>query len=773
MSKKDKAKPAPEAELQALLGTALKKAFPGVKLRFETWFEVSLGKESIMVDGTAGWEKTGRADIIVHVRDKAAAVVELKRGDLKLSDRDKQQLLTYAAQHSPRPPVLVLSNGNDTRFFDGNTGAPLARKSANAKAVQKLFENAAKIAAADHDWTVETLLGPDTATWAGFVRQRSGKVVERLTGSLGDVTKPFAKGLLFPRVLAHRIAKALEDGMSASIVSGAPLAGKSSLFRELVIRNGDGKLAVLFIRAGGAGPGLFQRIANLFGEVLEWRFDEHDVRAWLRRLSNSDSAIRLVLAIDDLVAGSQVEADLEELADAGFGPGVAVLATINSDQPRRGANGRDLTALEQIATETEIEPLSQEEFEIHEKKLAAIGVHFMHGAVQSEEYRIPWLLRALLATLPAGVGTTTGVTFPAMLGVGLVASGRQRLARFGEAERGYRLLARAAFANEGPCPQELSLAMAHGFVVRRDALSAESCEAMPELLAKGWVSAFRHYSGEDVIVPRAPEMFLGAMADVVSRELETLAQSDPRAAGQWLADSLDGLFLGDVVGAQAIIDLSARRRGFPRGILDGLLDRRPRIEMLNSELLSYQAPDGSIQNLRFDEAGNIYFADEAGNAIGEALGNVGTEGLLTQVQMVGWMILSLLATIPAQNVATGAMVHPEILLEIAMSEVPLFRMAAGPQPFLTREIEGHGTVVDIENGIIEGVTSALQEMFMRDWQTLDPWIDQALARNSFPLLYRVRTALAASLSIASGPAATWMQARGDTVNAALHDLIAK
>jgi len=146
---------------------------------------------------------------------------------------------------------------------------------------------------------------------------------------------------------------------------------------------------------------------------------------------------------------------------------------------------------------------------------------------------------------------------------------------------------------------------------------------------------FRHNSGEDVIVPRAPEMFLGAMADVVSRQLESLAQSDPKAAGQWLADSLDGLFLGDVVGAQAIIDLSARRRGFPRGILDGLLDRRPRIEMLNSELLSYQAPDGSIQNLRFDEAGNVYFADEAGNAVGGALGNVGTEGLLTQVRFEG------------------------------------------------------------------------------------------------------------------------------------------
>jgi hypothetical protein len=105
MNRTDDKAQAPEAELQALIGAALAKAFPGQKLRFEKRFSVGLGHESITIDGTAGWEKTGRADIIVYAGERAVAVVELKRGDLTLREKDRKQLLTYAAQHSPRPPI--------------------------------------------------------------------------------------------------------------------------------------------------------------------------------------------------------------------------------------------------------------------------------------------------------------------------------------------------------------------------------------------------------------------------------------------------------------------------------------------------------------------------------------------------------------------------------------------------------------------------------------------------------------------------------------------
>jgi hypothetical protein len=668
--------------------------------------------------------------------------------------------------------LLVLSNGTETRFFDGNDGAPLKFKTANGTTLKKLFENAAKVAAADHDWTMEILLGLDSNTWAGFVRNRTKRVITRLTGARDDVDRPFASDLLFSRVLSLRVARALQAGAPALIIESAPLVGKSSLLRELALRNEDAGLAILFIRAGSGGAGLFQRIANLFGEAVEWRFDEQDARAWLRRLSNSEPSIRLVLAIDDLLPGSKVESDLEELADAGFGPGVGIVATVTSDEARRGASGRDPTALEQIARTATLDVLSEAEFEAMETVLAKRHIHFTRGAALFEEYRIPWVLRGLLAMLPPEVGTAAAVTFPATMGFQLVANGRERLGRAVGAERGYRLLARDAFADDGAPSPELALAMSHTFIIRRDCLSPESREALPQLVEQGWVSAFRHNSGADVVVPRVPEMFLSALAEEVSRELEAIARGNPKDAGHWLADTMDGLFLGDLIGAQAVMDLSVRQRGFPVGILYGLLERHPKVEQFEAGRFGLPAPDGSVQDIRVTQDGDLFFADEAGNALGEPIARLGPTDRTLQSEMAGWMILSQLAMIRSESVATGQAVHSGILLEVATSTVPLLRLAGGVQEFASRDIEGHGTLIDIENGVIEGVTAALQQMFMRDWETLDPWFEDALSRGSLPLLYRIRTALLACRDIAPAPAAAWMERRAHEANFAMHELLA-
>lgn len=771
MSNAKNEKPAPEAELQAQIGAVIKKAFPGHKLRYETRFTLGLGRESITIDGVAGWEKTGRADIIVYNQTRAVAVVELKREDVKLDESGRKQLLTYACQLSPRPPLLVLTNGQDIKFFDGNDGRPLDMKKANAATVGKLFENAAKIAAADHDWTMETLLGVGTSTWAGFVRNRSQKVINRLTGSRAEVGKPFADDLLFSRLLAYRVAKALKQGAPAIMIEGAPLAGKSSLLRELSLRNSDEDLAILFIRAGSGGAGLFQRIANLFGEAVEWRFDEQDARSWLRRLSNSDPSIRLILAVDDLTPGSAVESDLEELADAGFGSGLGILATVTSDEARRGANSRDETALEQLAWNANLKTLNNAEFAALEKTLAERRIQFTHGAALSPEYRIPWILRAMLAVLPPEIGVTQGVTFPATLSFDFVENGRKLLARFPEAQRGYRLLSRDAFGDEGPFSPEFVLAMSHAFIIRRDALSAESRDVLSKLIDQGWVSAMRHSSGEDVLIPRAPEMFLGAFAEEVSHHLEQLAAETPIDAGGWLASAMDGVYLGDLVGAQAVLDMSKRRNGFPVGILSGLVECEPELESFSGACLGLPQEDGTIQNVHITAEGELFEADEHGNRLGEALCTLPAEERILQGNMAGWQILSQLAMIRSESIETGAMAHPGILLRVGTSKVPLIRMAGEPQLFATREIEGHGTLVDIENGIVEGVTAALQQMFMRDWKTLDRWFAEALASGSVPLLYRIRTALAACRDIAAEPAASWIEARGHEVNEAMHALI--
>jgi hypothetical protein len=81
-----------------------------------------LGHAQIEVDGLAREKAEGRSDLLVFHNDKALAVFELKRPGLPLTDQDRDQALSYARVLHPRPPLVVLSNGADTKIFATHTG---------------------------------------------------------------------------------------------------------------------------------------------------------------------------------------------------------------------------------------------------------------------------------------------------------------------------------------------------------------------------------------------------------------------------------------------------------------------------------------------------------------------------------------------------------------------------------------------------------------------------------------------------------------------------
>jgi hypothetical protein len=161
----------PEAELEAMLSAALAKAFPSVPrrdFRHQERFTVTLGHESHEVDGTRDWHAAGRADIILLHQDQPLA--ELKRQGLELTDGDRQQGQSYANQLTPRPPLVIVTNGEDCRVFDSSTGAVWVPSMADGEIIAKLFENAAKIAANNLDWAIDVLMGPDGGVWPSAVR---------------------------------------------------------------------------------------------------------------------------------------------------------------------------------------------------------------------------------------------------------------------------------------------------------------------------------------------------------------------------------------------------------------------------------------------------------------------------------------------------------------------------------------------------------------------------------------------------------------------------
>ena len=73
-------------------------------------------------DSAAQWETSGRADILIFYAERPLAVLEIKREDLTLTHTDYEQAQSYANQLTPRPPLVIVTNGAETRVYDANTG---------------------------------------------------------------------------------------------------------------------------------------------------------------------------------------------------------------------------------------------------------------------------------------------------------------------------------------------------------------------------------------------------------------------------------------------------------------------------------------------------------------------------------------------------------------------------------------------------------------------------------------------------------------------------
>jgi type I site-specific restriction endonuclease len=83
------------------------------------------------------------------------AIIEIERETVAITQQDYGQAQSYANMLTPRAPLVIVSNGNDTRCYDASPGAEWKPGSDASAKVQKLLTNAAKIATVDMRWAVE------------------------------------------------------------------------------------------------------------------------------------------------------------------------------------------------------------------------------------------------------------------------------------------------------------------------------------------------------------------------------------------------------------------------------------------------------------------------------------------------------------------------------------------------------------------------------------------------------------------------------------------
>lgn len=735
-----------EAELESRLATALSIAFPNIprgQLVEQRRFTVRLGHETHEFDSAAQWKKSGRADILIFHNDRPLAVLELKREDLTLTHADYEQAQSYANQLTPRPPLVVLTNGSETNVYDSNTGQSWTGGEDAAGVVASLLSNAAMIAAADMRWATEALMGRETGIWVPIVRTNTDKLLQEMTDEPGAANRPFVRNLLFPRRATFKATKALLEGPTFIIIEGAPASGKSSLLRELALRTSKkDELAVLMLR--GLGPGLFQSLANLFAAELEWNLSANDARQWLRRMSTGSTGPVLVVAIDSVDPGTPMAADLEELAN--IRPGTKLRVIITTDRPEgliKAPNGRTFTGLGTHAICIELGSLGLEEFQAAQQVLRHNKIAFLKGSEYAEDYRAPWVLRTIydkIARDPRFDDPTCGVLLPPALGVELVDAARAALAGQEFFLRGYRLLARDALADTNAGRAELALAASNGFVIRQDALSPESRNELIGLKIGGWVRVYRHACGEDIVVPTVPAAFLVELADVAGAELECQSNTDPHDAGVWLGQKLSGVYLGDIVGAQAIRNMADKTGGFNSGIIDGLLSIKPEEELVERALIGLATRDGQVIYLKIED-GKAWLSDRYGEVRGEVI-DLGAERSRMYANTTPWMILGQLARLPTAVVGDDSQrMDAWLLLQIGQCPFPLMRANEEGLGHLEHDIGELGRILCQEQGPVEATTQAIVDLLSRSWGHADDWVGAAVKTSSLPLLQRVLIAL--------------------------------
>ena len=317
----------PEAELEARITGTLQRIFPGTTgLHAQRRFKLRLGHAA--VEGGTRNYVDGRADILVYQGESPLAVLELKREGLALTDGDAEQGASYALL--ARAPLVVVSNGSDTRLFQTHDMARIEGTSIDASELARRVSRAAVAARSSVLGAINKLLGTDLASAA--VAAINAAELGELTGEWTS-SERFVGGFLVPRSATAQVRTIVREGLRRMVlVSGPPLCGKSSVLRELADTAHQDGWDVLFLDGSSCSEGVFRRIANVLATQFSWPATPDEARSWLRQVASQPDR-RLVLCIDSLpTLRANLTSELDELATGAMGACLHVVLAVDEGE---------------------------------------------------------------------------------------------------------------------------------------------------------------------------------------------------------------------------------------------------------------------------------------------------------------------------------------------------------------------------------------------------------------------------------------------------------
>lgn len=752
-----------EADLESRVDAAIRQAFPSLpadSIKHQTTFSFKFGGKTITVDGASQGKVGARSDVLIFLNEKPLAVLELKRPDVSLTKEDDQQGLSYARVLFPSPPLVLVSNGKDSRLLETHTGRQWQATDRNEKAVEALLTNAAQVAEGEVKQAVSTLMNTDPQVWEQGVRQASRATIAQLKGGWGERYVPFAEGLCLPRKATAVVQHLIKNGQRMVIVAGPPTIGKSSVLREFVEADDDA-YCTLFIEADD-GVSIIQSVADILEEELQWPVSSEEARRWLKEISKSEGP-KLVIVIDGIAAKfTQLRAEITDLCSDTYGKSLVVVFELDetvADKVMLDSREERKSKIGRMSQVVKVKPLDNAEFEIAARILEERQIVFTLGSELAPEYRLPWVLRALLAPLEKRLGALPSpqrIGLPPVLSVHLFDIARKRLKGRDDLRRKFRGIALAVVRDAettGRSPQ-LTIWSTTVFAVQRKSAEEQlSTDDLKSLEGEGWIRPVFLDTGEAIYVLSSPEMVASEIAFVIG---DTLCDKQKELDGgsAWLLKIANAIPIGDLIAAQGVLDQAKKENRISMELIGTLLAHEPTSEQISiGTHFGFSFPDGTFIEGQVKDEGVVVTNK---NGIEKTIKiDLDAEPLQQIQNMDAWLILSHVASVAFEVVEleTGNVLgrgEPDLLLKLGSCPFVLRRPSGDHDldQVTCHELPGGQMCACEKQGIVEMVTQSIFLYLVREGRKSESWIDEAIARDSVPLLSR----LSLALRVASGSA---------------------
>lgn len=726
-----------EATFEARVNEEIKQMFPMLNkgdITHQQQFQLTLGHNTYLHDGTKKDKAFARLDVLIKHKGVNLAILELKAPGIALSFDDAIQGTSYARLLDPMPPLTIVSNGENTQFFNTYDRKPWIVDNINEQVVQSLFEAAMKCASADMDEAITVLLGRDDDMWREILARYTKRAFKEIEGDISDFTCQVARDFQLERIVVNQLIEKAKDSPLLSFV-GPILAGKTNAILQMY-KKCPSYLIPVYIDANlSYDP--FEMISNWFCREIFRSFGANEIKHWLiNGLREREKKNRIVFIFDNIRSADDkiFWREINQLHDINRENAYSLLLVMNeytydcigriNSGPAKNVIGK--------APIVKLSALSDEEFyNAMEFFMDNNGAAFYQGAQCNVQYRNPRVLRILASYLPEqndskddnNSDTKTVFFLPSCTNYSVLESVWSEIVTDAETRSDYRLFVEAMFDDMNrrmADPRLAILSATRGVISQKTAEQSMGLDRINRMKRDGHIHQLVFDDGKAYLYPRLPEAIAMAAAYVLrDKVVEIIDSCNVREAYNFIMKSMECIPYSDVAATKAVISI-CRDKDVLWELICLLIQDSPSVE---------QNTDHGVFGLYFSDIGHIKLSGELG---GTLISNYNP-----------WLLLSHLATFPMADGKGSRSIHLNIFevigsfndILIKPEDMPFHNMAG----FHTHEYNG-GQFVCGKTGIIEPITYAMQCSFASMPEEMLQLSKEAIANDKFFLAMRLNVA---------------------------------